>query len=378
MSVMCTAPHLTARRAGRASTLTSTSISTPTSTRRPPCAALVALLSLGLASTAGAQSLSYDMKTTGQGMGRASSPSETRVFMAAHGQFSNGNARLDFTESPMPGGMMGQGTYMIVKSESSVSTFVDPAKRQYYEIDRNDLAKTAAAAQQMTSGLVKTDVSGIAVTAEPLGPGEAIEGYATTKYRITDAYAMSISVMGRNSKTTEHSTTDLWIAPALDGVMNPMSRQAPPASGGSMDALTAELTKAYGKIGKGVVLRTARTSVSETDGKTRTSTMTTEISNIKRASISPAVFTVPSDYTKTAGLQGGLGALGAIGDSLKAARVRADKAGGPATSDASPGNLGDTVKSGMTQGASDGTKQATTDATKAGVTKAIGKLFGRP
>jgi hypothetical protein len=346
--------------------------------------ALAALLALNPLAAAQAQGFSYDMKTTGEQPGRGASASAgPHIMMAAHGQFANGNARLDFTQSPMPGGFMGQGTYMIVKSASSVSTFVDPAKREYYEIDRDDLTKTAAAAQQMTGGLVKTDVSDVAVTTEPLGSGEAIEGYATVKYRITDAYTMTMSIMGRTTKSTSHSTTDLWIAPQLDGIMNPMSRQAPAAPAGPMAALTTELTKAYAKIGKGVVLKTTRTSVSETGSKATTSTMTTDVSNIKRTAINPTVFEVPAGYTKTAGLAGGLGMLNAIGDSLKAARAAAGKQGATGGSsgsmaEVSPGAVVDTVKAGAEQGALSSTKQAASDAAGTQAKKAIGKLFGRP
>jgi len=366
--------------------------------RRLARVAMGLLVPATIASVAHAQGLSYDMKTSGTGIGRGSSDTATRVMTAAHGQFSNGKARLDVTQSPMVGGMMGQGTYMLASSTSSVSTFVDPAKRQYFEIDRDDLAKTGAALQGMTSGLVKTDVSDVAVTEEALGPGEAIEGYATAKYRITDSYTMSMSIMGHNTRTTEHSTTDLWIAPKLDGIMNPMSRQAPAGVSGPMAALTTELTKAYAKIGKGIVLRTTRTSLSETGGKQKTMTMTTEISNIKQMAIGPAVFVVPADYTKVEGLggqgaAGGLGALGAIGDSLKAARAAASQHGSQTappsgesaasgasgtTASPSPNATVDSARTGATQGAVNGAKQAGGDAAANQAKKVAGKLFGRP
>ena len=281
------------------------------------------VLSLAFIVPVSAQGLSYDMKSTAQGMDPRSGSSVTRTMMAGHGQFVGGNARLDFTESAMPGGMMGSGMYMIVKNASSISTFVDPAKKQYFELDRADLAKTATAAQQATSGLVKTDLSDLVVTSTLVGPGEPIEGYATMKYRITDAYTMTMSVMGQTSKTSSHSTTDLWVAPALSGLMNPMMQQSGAASGPTA-ALTTELTKAYAKIGKGVVLRMMRTDTSMTGDKTRTTTISTEISNIKRTSISPTVFDVPTGYTKSDGALG-MGMFKAMADSARAARAKGGK-----------------------------------------------------
>ena len=67
-----------------------------------------------------------------------------------------------------------------------------------------------------------------------------------------------------------------------------------------MAALTAELSKAYGKMRKGVMLKRVATTKSETRGKTHTSTMTMTITNVKRGSVSPKVFEVPAGYTKAA------------------------------------------------------------------------------
>jgi len=359
-------------------------------------AALSLLLPVALVPLAHAQGLSYDLTTSGTGMGRGSGDTATRVMTVAHGQFSNGNARLDVTQSPMVGGMMGQGTYMLASSSSSVSTFVDPSKREYFEIDRDDLARTGADLQKMTGGIAKTDVSDVAVTEESLGPGEPIDGYPTARYRITDTYTMSMSIMGHNSTSTKRSTTEIWVAPQLDGVMNPMGRQVP-AAPGPMAALTAQLAQAYAKVGKGIVLRTRRTSLSEEPGgKQRTITMTTEISNIKRTAISPAVFVVPAGYLKAAALSTGLGALGAIGDSIKAARAAAGPQGEPRPSptaqagsagtletsndapSATPSGVADTVAAGAAHGALTGASHAAGDGAANKAKKAVGKLFGRP
>jgi Domain of unknown function (DUF4412) len=310
-------------------------------TMRAACLSALAL-SFTLATAVGAQGLSYDILTTGSGTGRGGS-SETRTFMAAHGQFSGGKSRLDITESLSPGGMMGAGTYMIMNPAKGTTTIVDPAKHEYMELNPSEMAKSAAGLQQAVSGMVKQELSGVRVNVEELGAGETIEGYATIKYRLTDDYTMKTSIMGRTSETVEHSTTELWVAPKLDGIMNPMARPASSAASGPMAELTTELTKAYGKVRQGVMLKSIRTSESVTNGKSNTSTMTMTLSNLKRASISPSVFEVPSDYTKAASP---FDALGAMSDSVKSA----------------------------TGGAKDEPK----DDPKAQAKKALGRFLGRP
>jgi hypothetical protein len=286
-------------------------------------------LSLTIATALGAQGLSYDILTTGSGTGRGGS-SETRTFMAAHGQFAGGKSRLDITESLSRGGMMGAGTYMIMNPAKGTTTMVDPAKREYLELNPSELAKSTAGLQQMVNGMVKQELSGVHVNIEELGAGETTEGYATLKYRITEEHTMKTSIMGRTSEMVDHSTTELWVAPKLDGIMNPMARPAASAATGPMAELTAELTKAYAKVRPGVMLKSIRTSETVSNGKNNSSTMTMTLSNVKRASISSSVFEVPSDYAKAASP---LDALGTVSDSLSAkgegkddAKVQAKKA----------------------------------------------------
>lgn len=331
-------------------------------------------LSLAFAAAAGAQGLSYDILTTGSGLGRGRS-SETRTFMAAHGQFSGGKSRLDITESMSRGGMMGAGTYMIMNTIKGTTTMVDPAKREYMEINPAELAKSTAGLQQSMSGMMKQELSGVRVNVEELGAGETIEGYATIKYRMTDDYTMKMTIMGRTTESVEHSTTDLWVAPKLDGIMNPMARPAAVASTGPMAELTAELTKAYAKVRQGVVLKSIHSSEAVTDGKSSTTTITMTLSNVKRASISASVFEVPSDYTKAASP---LEALAGMSDSVNGAMRGAPKKRRANDAVSAVGEAVDSAKAGAKQGAVEGAQEEAKDDAKAQAKKALGRLFGRP
>ena len=266
------------------------------------------LLTLLLAPAVGAQGLSYDLRTTGTATDPRSGTLTTRVYMAGHGQFAAGVSRIDVTESMTPGGMMGAGTYTISNAAKGTTTMVDPSKREYLELKPAELAKTAAELQQSLGGMSKTDITDVAVNVDDLGAGESVEGYSTVKYRITENYTMTMTVMGRSIRTTHHSTSELWVAPQLDGIMNPTARPASSNATGPMAELTAQLWKAYGKVRKGVMLKRIMTSESVTDGKTRTSTMTMTVTNVKRAAISRSVFEVPSGYTEAASPLDALGA----------------------------------------------------------------------
>lgn len=254
-----------------------------------------------------AQGVSYDITTTGTGVDPRGGGATTRTMMAGHGQLANGISRLDFTQSMSPpGGMMGAGTYMISNTVKGTTTTVDPAKHQYMVVDLADLAKTSAALQQSMGGMMKTEITDVKVNVEDLGAGEQMEGYNTIKYRMTQSYTMKLTIMGHSSESKMQTTSNLWIAPQLDEIMNPGARPGSAAATGPMAALTTEITKAYAKVKKGVVLKSVHTSESGGDGKSRTTTMTMLISNVKRTAISPSVFEVPAGYTKVASLSDAL------------------------------------------------------------------------
>ena len=254
------------------------------------------MMSLLAGCSLGAQGLSYDMSTTATSPDRTGAIA-THNMMAAHGQFSNGNSRIDVTQSMSPGGMMGQGTYMITSGSKKTVTSVDPAKQQYTVIDVGELGKTANDMQSALGGMAKIEVVGIKIDVQDLGAGEELDGYPTYKYRITQAYTMNMIVMGRTMSTPTQSVTDVWVAPQLDGLMDPSARP-PVAATGPMAELTKQLTVAYAKVRKGLMLKRVSTMDSGEGARKHTTTVTTTITNVKKSAISPSVFEVPASYTK--------------------------------------------------------------------------------
>jgi hypothetical protein len=218
----------------------------------------------------------------------------------AHGQFAGGNSRIDIIASMAPGGMMAQGTYMITNAAKGLVTSVDPAKRQYTVINLAELGKTANDMQAALGGVAKTEISNVKVSLEDLGPGEPLDGYATYKYRLTQAFTMNMTVMGHTMSTPSQSTTDIWVAPQLDGLMDPSARPATTVAPGPMAELMKQVVAEYSKMRKGLMLKRVSTSVGGSGGHERTTTITTTITNVKKSAISPSVFEVPAGYTKVA------------------------------------------------------------------------------
>ena len=262
---------------------------------RTPTYLLVA--STAITGALGAQGLSYDMSTSATGPDRTGVVA-TRNMMAAHGQFASGNSRIDVTQSMAPGGMMGEGTYMITRGAQGTVTSVDPAKHQYTMIDIGELGKTANDLQASLGGMAKIEIANVKVDVQDLGAGEPLEGYATYKYRITQGYTMNMIVMGRTMSTPSLSVTDVWVAPQLDGLMDPSARPPVAAASGPMAELTKQLTTAYARMRKGLMLKRVSTMESGAGARKHTTTVTTTITNVRKSAISPSVFEVPAGYAK--------------------------------------------------------------------------------
>jgi hypothetical protein len=255
--------------------------------------------SLLFAGALAAQGLSYDMSTVATGPDRSGNMTAHNM-STAHGQFTGGNSRIDIIESMAPGGMMSTGTYMITNGSKGLVTSVDPAKRQYTVIDIAELGKEASDMQASLGGVAKTEISNVKVSLEDLGAGEPLDGYATYKYRLTQAFTMNMTVMGHTMSTPSQSTTDIWIAPQLDGLMDPGSRPPMTVAPGPMAELTKQLVAEYSKMRKGLMLKRVSTRVGGSAGHERTTTVTTTITNVKKTAISASVFEVPAGYTKVA------------------------------------------------------------------------------
>ncbi|MEO7023155.1 MAG: hypothetical protein ABI130_02820, partial [Leifsonia sp.] len=162
--------------------------------------AVLSLITVIATAQLGAQGLSYDTRTTADGMpARGGGSGTTTVMQTGRGQFSNGNVRIDFGESSMPSGFESAGHYMVTKKGTTTTVYVDPAKRQYAEVDMAELAKAGTDIQKSLGGMVKTEMTGVTANVENLGPGETMEGYATVKYRITYGYTSTTTIMGHTT-----------------------------------------------------------------------------------------------------------------------------------------------------------------------------------
>lgn len=303
--------------------------------------------------SAKAQGLTYDMKMSLR-KGVSDTAGEPQIMMSGHGKFSDGNSRMDMDESIMPGGFMGKGTYMIVRSGTRNEWIVEPDKQQYIEINVDSAANFSAGSMNLM-GLVKMETSGVTVDMVPMGPGETIQGYTTMKYRVTSHFTSTTSIFGRKKRSKNSVTTDIWMAPRLAGLYNPASSAS---QGGGGSELGQKMRAAYAKMGKGAVLKTVSQTQSSGD-HAAAMTATMELLNIKQARVSPSAFEVPRGYAKI----DGTAALSILGGG-----------GNGGSSGSFGGQIADSAKQGVKQGVAAEVK----DQAKAKAKGLLHGIFGRP
>ena len=121
-------------------------------------------------SAVGAQGYSYDVTTSGTDPRNGN----VQVMAVSHGRWEKDLTRIDIIESPARGGMMGKGTYMLAVGSTGITTFVDPAKQQYYVMNTKEMAAEATEMESAISGVAKMSVVDVHVDVEVLGAGETI------------------------------------------------------------------------------------------------------------------------------------------------------------------------------------------------------------
>jgi hypothetical protein len=318
--------------------------------------ASVALLG-ALSASAHAQGLTYDMKMAMQ-KGVGATAGDAQILMSGHGQFSDGNSRMDMNESVMPGGFMGKGTSMILRSGTRNIWIVDPAKQQYIEINMDSVANFSLTSLNIMGGLVKMETSDATVDMQSMGPGETIQGYTTMKYRLTTSFTSTTSILGRKKRSKNTTTTDIWIAPQLAGLYNPASAAS---QGGGGSELTQKTRAAYAKVGKGASIKTVSQTQSTGDHASAM-TATMELLNIKHARVPSSAFEVPKGYAKI----DGTAALSAVGGGAS------DGQGG------AKGDFGSQLADSAKQGAKQGAANEVKDQAKSKAKGALRGIFGRP
>ncbi|MDQ6886925.1 MAG: DUF4412 domain-containing protein [Gemmatimonadota bacterium] len=336
-----------------------------------------ALVTLGAAPTPYGSGLSFLIKTT--------TGSSTTAASATKVQFLDGVLRFDADSTKQSG----KNSYVLVNTPKKSVTVVMPDSRQYIEINFADTTGQAlgAMAQMMAATTVVSDIQ---VSGSALGSGGVVNGYPTSRYRITTSYSEVAS--GSEKQRKIRSIEEFWVTNKLKDIPDPMEaftrafggQGGMPSMGGTVSDLMRKRGDAQRKLFKGLPIKAVtRTTTTERDGTAREDTTSTEILDLKRVNLDASLFQLPAGYTKL-----DMKAMMNIGNQMRNALKGVGKPGGMPAGSGDSTSMADDVAAAAKaqaqqavdstkQGAKDAAKNAAKDAAKDKAKCALTGLFGR-
>lgn len=216
----------------------------------------------------------------------------TPVVMSMRQQVAGSRLRMETSALGMP--EEASGMYMIFSNADTSMTTVMPGQRAAMIMPMNGMpGMPNFRAQRMSVHATNSDLT-------DLGPGEAILGHATHRYRIASSGAMELTIMGQTCTQKFDHVSELWIAPDVDmdaarqAILNSMS------SIGPMELEMQMYGSARSQLPKGTALRTVATTKSyDVAGNARPVTTTMEYTELSHGAIPDSAFAIPAGFQTT-------------------------------------------------------------------------------
>lgn len=159
-----------------------------------------------------------------------------------------------------------------------------------------------------------TTITDVRVKGESMGSGGAVGGMPTRRYRLTTDYSYLDGGSGSSAGAGKARVVeDYWVSDRLSGVIDPLE-QVGRALGGrggfgaspfaavggtSLGALLEKRASEQRRLFQGMPARTVPTTTDVWPGGGHTETRTTtEIADVVRGDVDPALFRVPEGYTR--------------------------------------------------------------------------------
>lgn len=198
-------------------------------------------------------------------------------------------SRVEFSQSGNP--MMPAGSYLVSRDGGKTIFLVNPKEKKYATWDLDSMMGLAGGAMQMMG--MKFSTPKVEKLVDEKGP--AILGFPTRHYRFRTSYTMEMSFMGVRNSTETLQEEDIWATTELkdEGLGVWLNQKNMKTGNAELDKLLeAEMNKVQGFPLK----RVASTTTKQSDGKTETVRMTSEITAIKKTDVASTMFEVPAGY----------------------------------------------------------------------------------
>jgi len=211
----------------------------------------------------------------------------------AHASVLGSRGRMDIVEGGVPD-LFDKGDYLLF--DSSEVVIVHPAKQQFVLLTEQTVGATGI--DTIASSIKLSDEK---IALDSIGPGDTISAFPTTRYRLTLAFNIAVSlgdtVMVRVGSET---VTDYWVASIPGMAPNPLLRSNGVNGGGvpgMLHAFSLRVDSASRRMGRTIVLRSSSTTRTNAGpGRVAEGHNSSAVTDIKRAPVDKNSLIVPIQY----------------------------------------------------------------------------------
>ncbi len=204
--------------------------------------------------------------------------------------------RIELSEGD---GVIFQDRSIVLSDDGGKTMMVlDPKKKEFYRLSIEDTVNAMTSMLQNMGGMFEMSIADQNVDVKPMGAGETLEGYKTTKYQINTDYTLKMKAMGMSMDQEINTETTTWTTDQLDQALAAFVQYRSFRTG--LEDLDALIEKHVDAI-KGFPLKTVTKTKITARGKTTTSTATNTVTGIEEANIPESEFAVPAGYREVDG-----------------------------------------------------------------------------
>jgi hypothetical protein len=211
----------------------------------------------------------------------------------AHASVLGPRGRMDIVEGGVPD-LFGKGDYLLF--DSSEVVIVHPSTQQFVLLTEQTVGATGPV--DTASSAMKLSDEKVAV--DSLGPGDTISTFPTTRYRLTLAFNMQMTMGLVAMRVGFETVTDYWVATIPGMAPNPLLRSNGVSGGGipgMLHAFSLRVDSAASRMGSTIVLRSSSTTRTNAGpGRVAERHNSAAVTDIKRASVDKNSLIVPIHY----------------------------------------------------------------------------------
>jgi hypothetical protein len=219
---------------------------------------------------------------------------QSREIALTKGVVDGPKARIDYLKSAADTGVK-SGSYLLTKDGGKTIYMVDAENKSYLKMDIDKLASQVGDFMNAAGAFVRIKFSDPKFKTILNERGPKMFGLPTRHVKTETSYTVTAFVFGRRNVTTVSRQEEMWVTMKLkDSGMQIWTQQRRIKTGNKgLDKMIESETKRI----KGIPLKLKSvTTTKQSNGKSETSTVMTEITSLKQVSVDAGKFEIPRDY----------------------------------------------------------------------------------